>query len=92
VLRRLRTKTEGSGSIVAISEEESFLEGDETAVMDRRKFVCFSSGAIAAVGLNAFKREPQKSIAITSSSLNEMTTAEFHSTRKFDILARFSAQ
>src|SRR5207244_3074867 len=44
--------------------------------MDRRKFIYLSSGAIAAVGLNAPR-------ARTSSSPKEMTAAEFHSTRKF---------
>ena len=49
--------------------------------VNRRKFVYLSSGAIAAVGLNAWKRESQESKRTSSSK--EMTAAEFHSTRKF---------
>lgn len=81
MLRRLRTATEGTRCVRAISEEEQASGGYETAVMDRRKFIYLSSGAIAAVGLNACKRKRQG--ARRGSSQKEMTAEEFHSTRKF---------
>ena len=51
--------------------------------MDRRKFICLSSGAIAAVGLNASGRGRQESRARRNGSPKEMSAAEFHSMRKF---------
>jgi len=51
--------------------------------MNRREFICLTTGAIATAGLVASGPEWYASGYISSSSLKEISVAEFHNTRKF---------